>query len=458
MIAGAPGRRILGMARSETTGRAAARGAGFAGMVLAGLLVLSGSAQAAQAKIPQGFDLGARGPAPGVARLRALYADRAVAVVGEEVITERDVVMYIGRGSLQEDPAEIYPDAAPEELERLRFEAALSEIIDERLKTVGGRNLGFEPELIGRAVDDQVEGFIRRSGGEQRAASSFVRMGITKAQLRSIYEQRMLGSSWEATVTGRGPGATGRTVVDNFIRPGKQYARYLQLDASRKPEDMAKIGKSPGTLTLRQLPVRVRGGLVGEDQARRNLEVVRQNVLDDTITFDEAMSRIAPEQFRGEQGYVRDIPPAALTALLVREHPDGGAALAEFTADPAVGDISPVLPVVRQGVVQGYTIYRVVALEGPREAQPFVDRELQEQLNDALAEEWDDVQVFRAIARLARTTHVTPAEVKAWLLQRGRVQARRSPGQGEAASERGPAGAQRAPSGTGKAGPNGPGR
>ena len=48
-----------------------------------------------------------------------------MAVVGE-VITERDVVVYIGRGNLEEDPAEIYPDASAEELERLRFEAALS--------------------------------------------------------------------------------------------------------------------------------------------------------------------------------------------------------------------------------------------------------------------------------------------------------------------------------------------
>ncbi|MEE2940093.1 MAG: hypothetical protein VX460_06900 [Planctomycetota bacterium] len=446
------------MAGPRPTWRGAARGAGPAAVVLAGLLALAGPAQAAQTKIPEGFDLGAGAPAPGVAQLRALYADRTVAVVGEEVITERDVVVYIGRGNLKEDPAQIYPDAAPAELEGLRFEAALSEIIDDRLKTVGGRNLGFEPELIARAVDDQVEGFIRRSGGEQRAASSFLRMGITKAQLRSIYEQRMLGSSWEATVTGRGPGATGRNVVDSYIRPGKQYARYQELNASREPEDMAKIGKSPGALTLRQLPVMVRGGLVGEDQARRNLEVVRQNVVNGTITYDEAMSRIAPEQFRGEQGYVRDIPPAALAALLVQQHPDGGAALAEFTTDPAPGDISPVLPIVRQGAVQAFTIYRVEALEGPKEAAPFVDRELQQQLNVALAEEWDDVQVFRAIARLARTTHVTPAEVKTWLLQRGRVQARRSPGQGEAAGQGGRGGSQGAPAGARGAGPNGSGR
>lgn len=443
MIAGAPGRRIRGMACSETKWRGAARGAWPAGIALAGLLALAGPAQAAQTKVPQGFDLGAAGPAPGVAQLRALYADRTVAVVGEEVITERDVVVYVGRGNLQEDPAELYPDATPAELEGMRFEAALSEIIDDRLKTVGGRNLGFEPELITRAVDDQVEGFIRRSGGEQRAAAGFVRMGITKAQLRSIYEQRMLGSSWEATVTGRGPGATGRNVVDSYIRPGKQYARYQELNASRKPEDMAKIGKSPGSLTIRQLPVMVRGGLVGEDQARRNLEVVRQNVVNGTITYDEAMNRVAPEQFRGEQGFVRDIPPSALAALLAQEHPDGGAALAEFSTDPAVGDISPVLPVVRQGGVQAYTIYRIEALEGPQEARPFVDRDLQQQLNDALAEEWDDVQVFRAIARLARTTHVTPAEVKAWLLQRGRVQARRGAGQDEAAAGQGPNGAGR---------------
>ena len=458
MIAGAPGRRIRGMACSETKWRGAARGAGPAGMVLAGFLALAGPAQAAQTKIPEGFDLGAGGGAPGMAQLRALYADRTVAVVGEEVITERDVVVYIGRGNLEEDPAEIYPDASAEELERLRFEAALSEIIDERLKTVGGRNLGFEPELIDRAVDDQVESFIRRSGGEQRAAAGFVRMGITKAQLRSIYEQRMLGSSWEATVTGRGPGATGRNVVDSYIRPGKQYARYQELNASRLPEDMAKIGKSPGALTLRQLPVMVRGGLVGEDQARRNLEVVRQNVVNGTITYDEAMSRVAPEHFRGEQGFVRDIPPAALAALLRQQHADGGAALAEFTADPAPGDISPVLSIVREGVVQAYTIYRVEAVQGPTEAQPFVNRELQQQLNDAIAEEWDDVQVFRAVARLARTTHVTPSEVKAWLLQRGRVQARRGPGQGESASGKGPGGARSAPAGARKAGPNGPGR
>ena len=115
------------------------------------------------------------------------------------------------------------------------------------------------------------------------------------------------------------------------------------------------------------------------------------------------------------------------------------------------------LSIVREGVVQAYTIYRVEAVQGPTEAQPFVNRELQ-QLNDAIAEEWDDVQVFRAVARLARTTHVTPSEVKAWLLQRGRVQARRGPGQGESASGKGPGGARSAPAGARKAGPNGPGR
>ena len=56
--------------------------------------------------------------------------------------------------------------------------------------------------------------------------------------------------------------------------------------------------------------------------------------------------------------------------------------------------------------------------------------------------------MFRAVARLARTTHVTPSEVKAWLLQRGRVRARRGPGQGESASGKGPGGAGR-PAGLG---------
>ena len=44
------------MACSETKWRGAARGAGPAGMVLAGLLALAGPAQAAQTKIPEGFD------------------------------------------------------------------------------------------------------------------------------------------------------------------------------------------------------------------------------------------------------------------------------------------------------------------------------------------------------------------------------------------------------------------
>lgn len=454
MIVGPEGRRIRTMACFGTTWR----GALAAASLLGGWLALAGPAMAAQTNIPQGLEEAVGGPAVSMDQLRALYADRTVAVVGEEVITERDVVLYISRGNLDEDPAEAYPDATPAELDAMRFEAALSEIIDERLKTVGGRNLGFEPELIARAVDGQVESYIRRSGGEQKAASSFVRMGITKAQLRNIYEQRMLGSSWEATVTGRGPGATGRYVVDNFIRPGKQYARYQEFDASRSPEQMAKIGKSPGKLTLRQLPVIVRGGLVGEDQARRNLEVVRQNVLNGTISYEEAMQRIAPEQFRGEAGYVRDIPPAALGGLLRREHPEGGEALEAFLQDPGPGDISPVMPVVRQGIVQAYTIYRIEAFEGPKEALPFVDRALQQQLNDALAEERDEVQVFRGIARLARTTHVAPDKVKTWLLQRGRVQARRGPGEGDQAQEQAPRRGQRPPGAAATSDPNGSGR
>lgn len=407
-------------------------------------------AGAAQQLTPGGLEGAAPPQVSQIDRLRAIYGDRTVAVVGDGIITERDVVAYLRDGRLEEDPAELFPNAPEAEIGAMRFEAALAEIIDDRLMTVGGETLGFEPELIGRAVDNQVRSFIEREGGEQRAAARFQRMGINREQLRSIYEQRMLGSSWEATVTGRGPGATGRFVVDSYVRPGKRFSRYREFETSQNPEAMAKVGKSPGLITIRQLPVEPRGGAAGLDEAERTLTALRSQILDGTFSFEEVLFNVARADFRGEAGYVRDLTPAQLERLFRQVHPDQGDEIAAFLEGAQAGALSPVLPIRQNGRLVAFTIYRVESYADPRPALPFSSRELQEQLVEAIEEEREDVYVYRGLAKLARSTHVSPDRVREWLLQRGQAAPR-----GDQSPQEAPT-APDAPPGQGEIPPAGP--
>lgn len=369
--------------------------------------------------------------------LRAFYSDSMVAVVGEDLVTDQEVTNYVRQGNLEEDPADLYPDASDQEIRALRYEAALRAIIDERLKTIGGRNLGFDAELVQRAVEGQVESFIEGRGGAQLAAQAMQRMGITRDELRRIYERRMLGTSWEATVTGRGPGGTGRFVVDNFVRPGQRHARYQELlrvnvrapGAREAREEVERVvGKTPGQVTLRQFPVVPRGA-DDLERARETLEALRTNILAGVLDFEEMLLQVAPPDFRGEQGYVRGIAAVDLPRLLALQHPESAEALAGFLEDPEPGDLTPVLPMVRGGRVVAFTIYRVESYQPATEAQPFTDRGVQRRLVKLIQEERSDVAVRRGLARLARSTYVAPPLVQDWLLQRGRVEARR-PGDG----------------------------
>lgn len=361
------------------------------------------------------------GYAPRTERERFLeqrYGDHHVAVVGDEIITRSDVLTHLARADPQDDPTAGIEGLTDMQRLEARYLAALEELLDAKLKTQGGENLGFDPELIERAANSAFQNQIERWGGQQKATEVLKGMNFTPTRLKEYYRDRMLGQSWEATMTGDGPGPTGRAIQDAYNRPGELFARYRELASSRRPDDQEKVGKTEGKVTIQEFLMAVRSPeKVAESE--QFVATLKANVAEGILTFEQAVNQYAAPNFRGEASFTRNAPAAPLGKALVRKHPGYEASIAKFLSSPSAGDLSEVMPIIINGRTEAFGLYRVVESAAPTALTPFVDLQLQLRLEKELRDAQSELRVDRGLAELVRSTYVAPLDLRRELLRRG---------------------------------------
>ncbi|MEO1698213.1 MAG: hypothetical protein AAFU73_13020 [Planctomycetota bacterium] len=351
------------------------------------------------------------------------FTDNYVAVIGNELITQSEVLALSRTLREDEDPTVGRDNLSPEKALELRFSAALEKVVEQRLKASGGRNLGFEPEFVDQARRRAVESQIQRMGGAARAGAALEQSGFDARSFEEMIGERLFSQVWEDARTGRGLGPGGRRVVDPYVRPGRLYAFYRDSARSNNREARALLGEREEQIVLQRLLIAVPSP--GEEaKTVQNAEALRTAVLNDVVEFDQAIAEYAAPQARGKESEFPALPRQALETQLARLH-GAPEALAAFFEGAHAGDLSPVFEGRSpQGLLDYVVVYRVARVQGATTRLPFVDPGLQQRMTEKLAEKASELQVERGLAGLARSTFVLPFDLRRELLDRGRRVAR----------------------------------
>jgi hypothetical protein len=342
--------------------------------------------------------------------LLIIHGDHYVAVVGDELIT-RDAILR--EASRVEDPNANNPDLTDVERQNGIFWAALHQGIESRLKVQGGRNQGYEPEMIKAIVHRYVENQLERWGGPTEATARIAEMGMNLDEYRSHVEQRLLAQFWEDSVTGRSIGAGGRQFVDSYVRPGKLFSRYRAYARDPNPRLNALVGKKPPQLVLQRLLIDS-AKLADVEKAERLAATLRDNIATGVMTFEEAYNRYA--DFRGDESFIRGSTDSVVE-LLAQYHP--GVDLEGFVRGAAIDDVSQAERIDRPGTKPVFAIYKMVERIDATAATPFVDLGLQTELRTSIEDEDAKIRVARGLSVLVQTTYIAPAEIRDILLRQG---------------------------------------
>lgn len=353
-------------------------------------------------------------------QLLELYGNFNVGIVGEEIITRFDVFGWLGSRQF-EDPTINLPNLSPQERQNVQNTAALTQLIEQRLKIQGGRTQGYEEELIAGELEARFQRQIELLGGAQSAAAEFKRSGFTPEGYKEVLGEQLMAGLWEGSVIGRIPGASGRVIVDSFIRPGTQWARYQEYAESRSEEDNAIVGRTRnGKISMRRLVILVIPGGRSADEVKGEVETLRARISDGVLTFEEAVQNFAPPQFQGEESIVQDAFTKVLSQRFQEDYTTQREDVRAFVEEAEDGALSSVLEFNAAGTPQAYVLLKVLDRTKATEAMPFSDLEIQRRLRQKIADEASEVRISRGLADLVRTTHLAPEGLRQGFLASGR--------------------------------------
>lgn len=345
--------------------------------------------------------------------LAAQFGDHSMAVVGDQLLTLKDVQRYVVGPDFEDPTEDLPPGTAPADVMALRLGAAIEQLIKTELKIQGGRNQGYDPELVQRANEAAFQSQLEARGGSVQLSAWLQGFGLDANSFKDYLQDRLLAQFWEDAVTGRSAGAAGRPYVDAFVRPGSLHRRYRFCLVSPDPALGEEIGKAPAMVSMRRLVIGAQdqGGV---ERARALAEASREFLVSGSGEFDRLVDEYAPEDLKGDGSRV-ELNPKRIAEYFEAFHP--GPEGAEFLASAEPGDLSPVLVFEGQGGSSSFILYRLESRSEGSEARPFVDLETQRSLLEALESERRERRVERGLSELVRSTHVSPLEVRRTLLR-----------------------------------------
>ncbi len=270
----------------------------------------------------------------------------------------------------------------------------VDQLVVEELRIQAGRDMGLDPALVQRVVDEEYDLRTDRLGLLEHA-EALKESGLDPAAARVDLTDAIYQYHWVNSNIGRAPGGGGRVYRDRFVRPGEMYALYKE-----RPEQFG----APDRVTLQRLVIlgAQTGGL---DEARLYAAELREQVLDEAepadlgALVDEYDGRERTDADRANRGIG---PPLPLDRLLLQAELD-------WARDAEVGELSPVLPWAspeQPERIPGFQIVRLVAREPGPPPEPFTSRGLQERIRTVLERDRQTSTLERSDRRLRREAFV----------------------------------------------------
>jgi hypothetical protein len=259
--------------------------------------------------------------------------NRAALIVNEELLTWRDIqrgVVRRIRAQKRQNPDQ----------QRLLEE----EIVDRArvmLQIQGGKDLGFDPELVDRMVTKYLERQTELAGGVTRLAEGLKREDKDSFVRKDEVYSYVYSKLWTESATGETPGPGGRIMRDRYVRPGRALFEYR--------EELKNLPKTR-TAVITQLLI-----LLGKPPAPGAEEraVARLEDLRARVENGEDMGALA-EQYGSTIKGTRGLSEPPLLVGLRSTNPR----IADFLDQAKVGELSPVLPFIERGVQTGFIVVR----------------------------------------------------------------------------------------------------
>ncbi len=281
----------------------------------------------------------------------ATLVDCVAAQAGDDAIT------YSELSRANERLFKSRPVSTPEEAQKLWL-LGLRDLLTERLEAQAGADMGLDPAQIDQQIhlilEQEREKVGLASYTEKLLAEGLDALSAEGERARQLYGILWRRSKLGFSVAGRRP------AFDSFVRPG-ELRNFFEENRS---------ALSPKRVRLRVLTVSS-AAAGGPEQARATCEEARARVL-----AGEELGALVAE-FGAEFRDTRGLTPYLLVAALPE-------ALRSFAENSPVGELSPVLPVVKPSAGTEPLAYQVVEMaeredgEEPDFEQPEFQRQLRE--------------------------------------------------------------------------------
>ena len=326
--------------------------------------------------------------------------DRIQIIVNDDVIRFREIEREAHRvGSNR-------PITTEQDVSRL-FGEVTSSLVETTLRRQAGQDLGLDPKLIQLQIDGHTERFIESAGSVLEASEMLKRADIDSAEANKMWEGQLYNLVWEESVTGRGPGASGRQVRDRFIRPGQIAQRYneyvnpVSWMPRRNPED---IGGQDARYVVQEFIAS--GMTIGIEKARQ-IAAEAHAEISAGKDFEEVHGRYSNPDPRDPGAPAPWEEQSHPVTLLTGAYPEL-AAWIESKAEP--GQLSPIFPIVYEGKLAGYRFVRYVRTV-PAVLPALDDPGTQDRIRQNLLKEKDNQRINEALNELFERAYVWPPEL-----------------------------------------------
>lgn len=357
-------------------------------------------------------------------RLEFALGDGVIAVVGRELIRRDDVFAALSSGVYEKriPGLKAAAQSLDEAVRQRAAERVLIEFVFDHLKTAGGRNQGYAPEMVAAILKRQTASFQRNVGGVVAASQLLRDNGLDPEALRARNEALLLRRTWEDSVAGRAAGPTGRASIDRFVPPSVLYLEYQRRLGSHLAEDRASLGEHPQRYVLQQVILGI-ANYNGMERAREIAEELRGAVEAGELTMEDAARQFTLPRDRQNQWQIDPLSEVELAAYSNANYESEE--LATWALAAAPGDLSA--PFIYYGAPEGgvrkpraLVVYRLAEVLAPTSAEPFTSPELQRRLLEALQDEWDRARIDRGLLELLDATYVWQPALKEELLRSAR--------------------------------------
>lgn len=320
-----------------------------------------------------------------------------------EVVRHRDLRERASRLRSQRQELQLLTDALERRLETL-------------LKVQAGKDLGFDPKAVEDTTDSAFEREVESRGGH-RETSEFLRArGLTPEHLRMQIRDELLAVSWERSIQGSAPGATGRPAVDRYVRPGWLHSAYTTFARSQRLGERRLVGIHGDRVVLQVLRIAAEDH-GGKENAQRLAAELRRMHLEDGTDFAFLVRSYGAGDSRTNDGLLQPLEQEQIGQVAGRWHGEEGEALWRLAGEGQPGEVSEPLLREDEGGASWF-VYRLAERLPSEEATPFADLELQRGLREHLTEALDELRVRSAFERVLDDSYVWPDDLRTFLEQR----------------------------------------